>query len=104
VLLAGDSAHITNTRGGMNMNCGIHDAWVFARAIIAALADGDLVPVREAALERQRIIREQLLPRTDGMVSAQGTWLERVRGLIDEPDRARQYLSEAAMLDMVRID
>ena len=27
VLLAGDSAHVTNTRGGMNMNCGMHDAY-----------------------------------------------------------------------------
>jgi 2-polyprenyl-6-methoxyphenol hydroxylase-like FAD-dependent oxidoreductase len=36
--LAGDSAHVTNTRGGMNMNCGIHDAFGIARAIVAALA------------------------------------------------------------------
>ena len=27
IVLAGDSAHVTNTRGGMNMNCGIHDAF-----------------------------------------------------------------------------
>ncbi len=104
VLLAGDSAHVTNTRGGMNMNCGIHDAWSFARVLLDVLADGNLAPLAAMAEDRQRIIRERLLPRTDGMVSAQGTWLERVRSLIDEPDLARQYLGESAMLDMVRID
>ena len=36
ILLAGDSAHVTNTRGGMNMNCGMHDAYALARAIIEA--------------------------------------------------------------------
>ena len=37
VVLAGDSAHITNTRGGMNMNCGLHDAFAIAPAIAEAL-------------------------------------------------------------------
>jgi 2-polyprenyl-6-methoxyphenol hydroxylase-like FAD-dependent oxidoreductase len=104
VILAGDSAHITNTRGGMNMNCGIHDAWVFAHAIIKSLSTGEPSAIEAAAQTRHRIIREQLLPRTDGMVSRQGSWLERVRSMIHDADAARRYLSEAAMLDMVTID
>ncbi len=103
-ILAGDSAHITNTRGGMNMNCGIHDAWTFAHAIIDSLSTGDVAAIEAAARARHQIIREQLLPRTDGMVSRQGSWLERVRSMMHDTDAARRYLSEAAMLDMVTID
>ena len=35
--LIGDAAHVTSTRGGMNMNCGIHDAAALAPAIAAAM-------------------------------------------------------------------
>jgi 2-polyprenyl-6-methoxyphenol hydroxylase-like FAD-dependent oxidoreductase len=116
VFLAGDSAHITNTRGGMNMNCGIHDAWVFGRALIRTLADDaparsgtgidpGRFPLLEAAAQaRQRVVVEKLLPRTDTMVSNPGGWLTHVRRMLAHEDDARRYLTEAAMLDMVEIE
>lgn len=99
VFLAGDAAHLTNTRGGMNMNAGIHDAWTIARALLA----GGLPAGRAAAEERQRIAREMLLPRTDRSVTGGEGWLERVRAMAADPDSARAFLREGAMLDMVAL-
>jgi 2-polyprenyl-6-methoxyphenol hydroxylase-like FAD-dependent oxidoreductase len=62
--LVGDAAHVTNTRGGMNMNCGIHDAAALAPVIAAALAGGDPARVDETADGRRRVAMEALIPRT----------------------------------------
>lgn len=101
VFLAGDCAHITSTRGGMNMNCGIHDAYVLARAAVQALKGGDPAPLRQAAESRTRMARDCLIPRTDTMVSATGTWIDRVGRLLHDAEQGRAYLRESAMLDMV---
>lgn len=100
VLLAGDAAHITNTRGGMNMNCGIHDAWTLGARLAQAWIDGDAASVIAAAQHRRAVAREQLLPRTDRSVIGGTSWLEQVRGLTRDEAAARAYLREAAMLDM----
>ncbi|MCX7684959.1 MAG: FAD-dependent monooxygenase [Acetobacteraceae bacterium] len=99
VLLAGDAAHLTNTRGGMNMNAGIHDAWAIARALLS----GGLAAARAAAEARRRIAAEKLLPRTDRSVTGGEGWLERVRAIAADPAAARAFLREGAMLDMVAL-
>ena len=83
------------------MNAGIHDAWSLANAIAAVRAGAPLTVLEQAADERARIARELLVPRTDTMVADQGRWIDRVRRLLRDNTAARQYLSEAAMLDMV---
>lgn len=101
IILAGDSAHLSNTRGGMNMNCGIHDAFHIATAMAAVTRDG--VPQEglfQVVDERQRVARELLIPRTDAMVSAEGAWIDRVRSLLTDPAKAREHLRQTAMLDM----
>jgi 2-polyprenyl-6-methoxyphenol hydroxylase-like FAD-dependent oxidoreductase len=99
VFLLGDAAHLTNTRGGMNMNAGIHDAWSVARALLA----GGLPAATAAAEQRHRIARDQLLPRTDRSVAGGEGWLERVRATAADPAAARAFLREGAMLDMVAL-
>jgi 2-polyprenyl-6-methoxyphenol hydroxylase-like FAD-dependent oxidoreductase len=101
VYLCGDSAHLTNTRGGMNMNAGIHDAYATANAMVRALRDADVAGLHRASDERLRVAREMLIPRTDSMVSQEGTWIERVSQLLTDADLARDHLSKTAMLDMV---
>ncbi len=101
VFLAGDALHLTNTKGGMNMNAGIHDAFAFAPAALAALEDGDLTPLEQAAWTRERITRQMLIPRTDENV---GTGLARARAIGDlakSPCAAEAYLVKQAMLDML---
>ncbi len=100
VLLAGDALHITNTRGGMNMNCGIHDAWALARAIADAPAGEQETAVGAAANERLRVSREMLIPRTDRNVAGGSAWLDRVRAMAANPSETAAYLRTAAMLDM----
>jgi 2-polyprenyl-6-methoxyphenol hydroxylase-like FAD-dependent oxidoreductase len=97
VFIVGDAAHLTNTRGGMNMNAGIHDAWTVSRALLS----GGIPAATTAAEERHRIARDLLLPRTDRSVAGGEGWLDRVRATAADPDAARAFLREGAMLDMV---
>lgn len=103
VLLAGDAVHITNTRGGMNMNCGIHDAWALARAIADAPPGDDASLVAAAADERLRVAREMLIPRTDRNVTGGPAWLDKIRATAASPHDAAAYLRTAAMLDMTPV-
>lgn len=100
VLLAGDSAHVTNTRGGMNMNCGIHDAFAIAEAIGAALRTGDPALVEAAVDERHRVATQMLIPRTDRNVAGGPAWLEQVKLMAGNPAKTSAYLRTTAMLDM----
>lgn len=99
--LAGDAAHVTNTRGGMNMNCGIHDAQALAQAMIRALRENRPELVTAAAAERKRIAEEMLIPRTDRNVAGGEGWLQKVRELAASHASATDYLATAAMLDML---
>lgn len=99
--LAGDSAHVTNTRGGMNMNCGIHDAQALTHAMIRALRDNRPALVAAAADERKRVAEEMLIPRTDRNVAGGEGWLQKVRELASSRSSAADYLATAAMLDML---
>lgn len=99
--LAGDAAHVTNTRGGMNMNAGIHDARALANAVIRALREQRPELVAAAAAERRRVAEEMLIPRTDRNVAGGEGWLQKVRELAASRASAADYLATAAMLDML---
>lgn len=99
--LAGDAAHLTNTRGGMNMNAGIHDADAICRAMIASLRLDQPAVVTRAADERRRVAEEMLIPRTDRNVAGGENWLTRIRELAADKAAATEYLATAAMLDML---
>ncbi len=101
VYLVGDSAHVTNTRGGMNMNCGIHDAFAVARAMAEALHRNDPRLVDLAADERRRVATQFLIPRTDRNVIGGQAWLDKVKAMAANPEQALAYLRSSAMLDMV---
>lgn len=101
VFLAGDALHLTNTRGGMNLNAGLHDAFALAHAAIESAANGQLAPLHRAADERKRITSDLLIPRTDENV---GTGSERVKSIVDiaqSKDKSVDYLAKQAMLDML---
>ena len=97
--LIGDAAHVTNTRGGMNMNCGIHDAAALASAIAASVSDPRSV---DAVADRRRAVAtEALIPRTDRSVSGGAAWTESLRGIARNRAAAVAYLQRSAMLDML---
>jgi 2-polyprenyl-6-methoxyphenol hydroxylase-like FAD-dependent oxidoreductase len=98
VFLAGDSAHVTNTRGGMNMNCGMHDAFALTRAIVASNGNADAVD--DASDERRRIATQMLIPRTDRNVAGGDAWLAHVREMANDRAKTVTHLRTTAMLDM----
>jgi 2-polyprenyl-6-methoxyphenol hydroxylase-like FAD-dependent oxidoreductase len=97
VILIGDAAHITSTRGGMNMNCGIHDASAVARALVTQ----DPAVISEAVQARHRVATEALIPRTDRSVSGGQAWMDVLRDTAADPAASTAYLRTAAMLDML---
>lgn len=97
MILIGDSAHVTTTRGGMNMNAGIHDAAVIASALVR-----DPACVAEAAADRFLVARDMLLPRTHETLGDPMSRLQRVQALSADPSARREFLRRSAMLDMVR--
>jgi 2-polyprenyl-6-methoxyphenol hydroxylase-like FAD-dependent oxidoreductase len=100
VLLAGDAAHLTNTRGGMNMNAGIHDAVTLA-ATLRAVLDGAPDALLDAWAEaRLRVVRDALLPRTDARVASPAEEVARMAALT--PEEALRWAREASMLDICR--
>jgi 2-polyprenyl-6-methoxyphenol hydroxylase-like FAD-dependent oxidoreductase len=99
-ILVGDSAHVTNTRGGMNMNCGIHDAMAMASALAAVAHGGDPALIDRIASERQRVAAEMLIPRTDRNVAGGDAWLDHVRAMAGDSGQARAHLYATSMLDM----
>lgn len=100
IFLAGDSVHVTNTRGGMNMNCGLHDAWQLAAAMTEAMKTGRHAALDAYAEERHRIATDFLIPRTDRSVGDAATWLETVSARAADPEATRAFLVEGAMLDI----
>lgn len=96
LIFVGDSAHVTTTRGGMNMNAGIHDA-----AVIATTLARDPDRLAAAAAERSAVARELLLPRTHETLEQPAARLQRVLALQDDPGSRRDFLRRGAMLDMV---
>ena len=98
--LAGDAAHLTNTRGGMNMNCGIHDAFAIATAMVEAVRRGDRSIVDAASDRRRRVATEQLIPRTDRNVAGGQAWLDKLRDMAASREQALDYLRATAMMDM----
>jgi 2-polyprenyl-6-methoxyphenol hydroxylase-like FAD-dependent oxidoreductase len=102
VLLAGDAAHLTNTRGGMNMNAGIHDAMTLAATLDAVLRGGDEALLDGWAAARLGAVRGALLPRTDARVAAEpGAEVARMAAMTS--DAARHWAREASMLDICRV-
>ena len=100
IFLVGDAAHLTNTRGGMNMNCGIHDAYAIAGALIDTLKGSPASMLERRADERHEIARNELIPRTDQKVARANDWLREVRECADDPIRSRDFLRSASMLDI----
>ncbi len=96
LVFAGDAAHVTTTRGGMNMNAGVHDAAVLGRAL--ARDPGELPAV---AAERLAVARDVLLPRTHETLGEPMQRLGRVAALAADPVGRREFLRRGAMLDMV---
>ncbi len=102
VLLAGDAAHQAQTRSGLNMNCGLHDAMAAAEALATALNDPDAAgaALDRYAQARRRVAVGQLLPYADRAVPGDEAWAAGLAEAAAGEGRAQAWLRTACMLDM----
>ncbi|MFE0653123.1 FAD-dependent oxidoreductase [Streptomyces sp. NPDC059534] len=108
VLFAGDAAHLTSTAGGMNMNCGLHDAVETGRALAAVLrGDTAAEALLDAALERRRtVVESAVIPRSEARTAGladPGELPARIAALrrtAADPRSATDYLLKASLLDV----
>jgi 2-polyprenyl-6-methoxyphenol hydroxylase-like FAD-dependent oxidoreductase len=107
VLFVGDAAHLTSTAGGMNMNCGVHDAVDIAEAVASVLAGGDTRRLDEAAARRRAVVTDLVIPRSEARVSGVdgkagagvAAAVASIAATAADPVRARGFLVEASLLD-----
>ncbi|MFB7411531.1 FAD-dependent oxidoreductase [Streptomyces sp. NPDC056202] len=108
VLFAGDAAHLTSTAGGLNMNCGIHDAVETARALASVLrGDAPGEAALDTALERRRsVVETAVIPRSEARTAGLDSAAElparlaSLRRTAADPRSAVDYLLQASLLDV----
>jgi hypothetical protein len=81
----------------MNMNCGLHGAWTLGEAFRAADLDASL---GQWARARRAVAIDELIPRTDRSVGGGATWFAAVEAAARDPERAKAFVRDAAMLDI----
>ena len=101
MLLIGDAAHVTNTRGGMNMNCGLHDAWTLGQTFAGVRDPGTLGGLLDSwARARRAIVTDELIPRTDRLVGGGATFFASVEATARQEGLSRDFVRDAAMMDI----
>jgi 3-(3-hydroxy-phenyl)propionate hydroxylase len=111
VLLAGDSAHVNNSIGGMGLNGGLQDAANVSEKLARVLTDNapesllDLYSLQRRTVciefvQEQSIANKKRLEAKDPDERARN--LDNLRKTAADPERARDFLRRSAMLAMQR--
>jgi 3-(3-hydroxy-phenyl)propionate hydroxylase len=111
VLLAGDSAHVNNSIGGMGLNGGLQDAANVSEKLARVLMDNapesllDLYSLQRRTVsiefvQEQSIANKKRLEAKDPQERAKN--LDNLRKTAEDPERARDFLRRSAMLTMQR--
>ena len=111
ILLAGDSAHVNNSIGGMGLNGGIQDAMNLCDKLGAVIVDGaddrlmDLYDKQRRTyavdfVQEQTIANKKRLEATDPKARAAN--LQNLRDTAADPDRARNFLLGSSMIAAIR--
>ena len=102
VLLAGDAAHLVQTRSGLNMNCGLHDAMQAAEALAASFhrPQAAAAALERYARERRLVATAQLVPYADRAAPGDAAWAAALTGAAADEAQARAWLRAACMLDV----
>lgn len=106
LLFVGDAAHLTSTAGGMNMNCGIHDAVAVGRALVDVHTGRAPDSALTDALElRRSVVTSSVIPRSEARTAgideagALVRALGEIRRTAADPGSALAYLTSASLLD-----
>ena len=109
VLLAGDSAHVNNSIGGMGLNGGLQDADNLARKLADVITEGasdrlmDLYSLQRRTVciefvQEQSIANKKRLEARDPETRRQN--LDELTRIAEDPVKARAFMQRAAMLTM----
>lgn len=112
VFLAGDSAHVNSSIGGMGLNSGIHDAMNLAEKLVRVyhgergLEEMDAYDRerRTAAVEyvqRDTIANKRRLECSDPVLRKK--YLDELRAIAADPVKARQFMMRTSMLESLRV-
>ncbi|GGO27339.1 pentachlorophenol monooxygenase [Microbispora rosea subsp. aerata] len=106
IVFLGDAAHLTSTAGGMNMNCGLHDAVEAGRALAGLLTGRAAETALDAALDRRRsVVESAVIPRSEARTAgiegaaALRRSIDQIRRVAADPVATRDYLVKASLLD-----
>lgn len=111
VMLAGDSAHVNNSIGGMGLNGGLQDAANLSEKLIDVLCDGASDAVLELySLQRRTVsiefVQEQTIANKKRLETRDPEQrrrnLEELSQTAADPKRARDFLQRASMITMQR--
>ena len=111
ILLAGDSAHVNNSIGGMGLNGGIQDAVNLTDKLAAVIIDGederlmDLYDKQRRTyavefVQEQTIANKKRLEATDP--EARAANMKNLREMAGDPAKARNFLLGATMISAMR--
>jgi 3-(3-hydroxy-phenyl)propionate hydroxylase len=111
ILLAGDSAHVNNSIGGMGLNGGIQDAVNLTDKLAAVIIDGederlmDLYDKQRRSyavefVQDQTIANKKRLEATDP--EARAANMKNLREMAGDPAKARNFLLGATMISAMR--
>ncbi|MFN3890610.1 MAG: FAD-dependent oxidoreductase [Beijerinckiaceae bacterium] len=111
ILLAGDSAHVNNSIGGMGLNGGLQDAANLSEKLAQVLMDNapdtllDLYSLQRRTVsiefvQEQSIANKKRLEAKDPAERARN--FDNLRKTAADPERARDFLRRSAMLTMQR--
>lgn len=99
-MLLGDACHITNTRGGMNMNVGLVDAVRTADALARWWHEkGRVESLDDVVSERLTFARDKLLKRTEQLARRSYLGEQDIFQIAKSPQQELAYLRKVAMLD-----
>ena len=110
MLLAGDAAHLNSPSGGMGMNGGIHDAFSLADKLIRVLQGADEGLLDLYVRQRRPIAIEHIIAQADRNrrrmreqdPERRRTLLRELQQIASDPERARGYLLNSAMITGLR--
>jgi 3-(3-hydroxy-phenyl)propionate hydroxylase len=111
VFLAGDSAHVNNTVGGLGLNGGIHDAMELVDTLALVLkgaADGSLLDRYERRRRALNIefIQEQTTQNKkrleEKQPEARRAHFDELRAISQDPKRHKQFLLRTSLIESIR--
>jgi 3-(3-hydroxy-phenyl)propionate hydroxylase len=111
ILLAGDSAHLNNSIGGMGLNGGIHDAMNAAEKLVSVLQGGaddralDIYDIQRRTTtheftQAQTIANKKRLEAKDSETRRKN--LNELREIAANPERAKAFMMGSSMIGAVR--